>query len=124
MTKAHEEGHEGLVARVAAYARRSGVSWAACVEGLDARERWDAVRRALAWLRSWSSEGLTRGDRRAIAHHWATAARAAALAAACAGCASTPSSKPIATVCGVARAACAVVEAACGVAETSGGATP
>ena len=76
MSEAHEGGHERLVARVAVYARRSGVSWAACVEGLDAGERWVAVRRALAWLRSWSAEGITRAELRALAAIYAAHARA------------------------------------------------
>ena len=76
MSEAHEGGHGALVARVAVYARRSGVSWAACVEGLDAGERWLAVCRALAWIRSWSVEGLTRAELRGIAAIYAAHARA------------------------------------------------
>lgn len=76
MSDAHEGGHGALVARVAVYARRSGVSWAACVEGLDAGERWLAVCRALAWIRSWSVEGLTRAELRALAAIYAAHARA------------------------------------------------
>ena len=103
------------------YFSETGAAFGALASMLPAEARWAWTARALRELRRACRD---RSNRRAIAHHWATAARAAALAAACAGCASTPSSKPVATACGVARAACAVVEAACGVAETSGGATP